>query len=37
MKSKERPWALTKEGSTCEVKKDYEGPKPKKKEKERKK
>ena len=25
MKSKERPWALTKEGPTHEVKKDHEG------------
>ena len=25
MKSKERPWALTKEGPTREVKKDHEG------------
>ena len=25
MKSKERPWALTKEGPACEVKKDREG------------
>ena len=27
MKSKERPWTLTKEGPTHEVKKDHEGPK----------
>ena len=27
MKSKERPWALTKEGPIHEVKKDNEGPK----------
>ena len=27
MKSKERPWALTKEGPIHEVKKDHEGPK----------
>ena len=27
MNSKERPWALTKEGLIHEVKKDYEGPK----------
>ena len=27
MKRKERLWALTKEGPTCEVKKDHEGPK----------
>ena len=27
MKSKERPWVLTKEGLIYEVKKDHEGPK----------
>ena len=27
MKSKERPWVLTKEDLTYEVKKDHEGPK----------
>ena len=31
MKSKERPWALTKEGPIHEVKKDHEGAKSKKK------
>ena len=30
MKSKERPWVLTKEGLIYEVKKDHEGPKPQK-------
>ena len=30
MKSKERPWVLTKEGVIHEVKKDHEGPKPQK-------
>ena len=35
MNSKERPWALTKERSIHEVKKDHEGPKSQKKEKER--
>ena len=36
MKSKERPWALTKEGPTCEVKKDHEGPKVQKRRKKKK-
>ena len=35
MKSKERPWALTKEDPIHEVKKEHEGPKSQKKEKER--
>ena len=35
MNSKERSWALTKEGPIHEVKKDHEGPKSQKKEKER--
>ena len=30
MKSKERPWALTKKDSIHEVKKDHKGPKPQK-------
>ena len=37
MKIKAKPWALTKEGSAREVKKDHEGPKAQKKEKDRKK
>ena len=37
MKSKARPWALTKERPTHKAKKDHEGPKAQKKEKERKK
>ena len=36
MKSKERPWALTKESPTCEIKKDHEGPKAQKEEKRKK-
>ena len=37
MKSKERSWALTKEGPTREVKKDHEGQKAQKKGKRKKK
>ena len=37
MKIKAKPWALTKEGLAHEVKKDHEGPKAQKKEKDRKK
>ena len=37
MKSKERPWVLTKEGLIYEVKKDHEGPKSQKEGKKRKK
>ena len=37
MKSKERPWALTKEGPIHEVKKDHEGPKSQKEGKRKKK
>ena len=37
MKSKERPWALTKEGPNFEVKKDHEGLKAQKEERRKKK
>ena len=36
MKSKERPWVLTKEGLIYEVKKDHEGPKSQKERKKKK-
>ena len=36
MNNKERPWALTKEGSIHEVKKDHEGLKSQKEEKRKK-
>ena len=37
MKSKKRPWVLTKEGPTHKVKKDHEGPKAQKEGKRKKK
>ena len=36
MKSKDRPWTLTKEGPIHEVKNDHEGPKSQKEEKRKK-